>query len=139
MLISGDMILPRISTNVSVWPTEPNGDPLRLFLDSVARYATLPSNTLVLPSHGLPFRGLRTRAAQLAEHHDLRLAELLAVCTEPTTAADVLPVLFRRKLDGHQIFFAMGEAIAHLNHLLHQGRLASEQGADGVIRFLRRR
>ena len=138
VLISGDMILPRISTNVSVWPSEPNGDPLRLFLDSVARYAKLPSTTLVLPSHGLPFHGLRTRAAQLAEHHDQRLAELLAVCTKPTTAAEVLPVLFRRKLDGHQIFFAMGEAIAHLNHLLYQGRLASEQGPDGVICFLPR-
>ena len=137
-LISGDMILPRISTNVSVWPSEPNGDPLRQFLDSVARYATLPAPTLVLPSHGLPFHGLRTRAAQLAEHHAQRLAELLAVCTKPTTAAEVLPVLFQRKLDGHQIFFAMGEAIAHLNHLLHQGQLVSEQGPDGVIRFLPR-
>jgi hypothetical protein len=92
----------------------------------------------VLPSHGLPFHGLRTRAAQLAEHHDQRLTELLAACTRPASAADVLPVLFRRKLDGHQIFFAMGEAIAHLNYLLHQGRLTSEQGPDGVIRFQRR-
>jgi len=138
VLISGDMILPRISTNVSVWPSEPNGNPLRLFLESVARYAELPATTLVLPSHGLPFHGLRTRAAQLAEHHDQRLAELLAACTQPASAADVLPVLFRRKLDGHQIFFAMGEAIAHLNYLVHQGRLTSEQGPDGVIRFQRR-
>ena len=66
MLISGDMVLPKISTNVSVWPEQPEGDPLQLFLDSLDRYAQLPPDTLVLPSHGLPFRGLRKRIAAAA-------------------------------------------------------------------------
>ncbi len=138
VLISGDMILPRISTNVSVWPAEPDGDPLGMFLSSVARYAQLPEDTLVLPSHGLPFRGLRARAAMLAEHHRLRLGELLEACTEPLTAASAVPVLFRRPMDGQQMFFAMGEAVAHLNHLLHQRILEREQGPDGLLRFHRR-
>jgi glyoxylase-like metal-dependent hydrolase (beta-lactamase superfamily II) len=135
VLISGDMVLPRISTNVSVWANEPDGNPLALFLESLSRYAELPATTFTLPSHGLPFRGLRERIAQLQEHHRLRLAELHEACDTPKAAADVLDTLFRRKLDTHQLFFAMGEAMAHL-HLLHfEGRLKRSVGADGVVRY----
>jgi glyoxylase-like metal-dependent hydrolase (beta-lactamase superfamily II) len=137
MLISGDMVLPKISTNVSVWPSEPDGDPLKLFLSSVDRYAQLPPETLVLPSHGLPFYGLQARAAALHEHHRMRLNEVLEACTRPMSAADIIPVLFRRTLDTHQLSFAMGEAVAHLNHLLHQGKARRELDADNVLRFQR--
>ena len=136
VLISGDMVLPKISTNVSVWASEPNGDPLKLFLDSVTRYARLPAGTRVLPSHGPVFHGLQQRARQLHEHHEQRLEALLVACVHPVTAAQVLPVLFQRELDAHQMMFAMGEAIAHLNHLMHRGLLARETGADGVMRFV---
>jgi glyoxylase-like metal-dependent hydrolase (beta-lactamase superfamily II) len=136
VLISGDMVLPKISTNVSVWPNEPEGNPLALFLDSITRYATLPATTLILPSHGMPFRGLRERVAQLQEHHRLRLGELLEVCDVPRTAADVLGTLFRRSLDTHQLYFAMGEAMAHLHFLYYEGRLARET-EGGVVRYVR--
>jgi glyoxylase-like metal-dependent hydrolase (beta-lactamase superfamily II) len=139
VLISGDMVLPKISTNVSVWASEPEGDPLDLFLRSVSRYAMLPEQTFVLPSHGLPFYGLRQRASALHEHHRLRLDEVLIACQQPMSAADVVPVLFRRQLDNHQIVFAMGEAIAHLNHLLYQRRVVREADADGVLRFRKTR
>lgn len=139
ILISGDMVLPKISTNVSVWASEPEGDPLALFLRSVQRYAGLPEETLILPSHGLPFYGLQQRAAALQEHHRLRLEEVLNACNRPVCAADVLPVLFRRQLDTHQISFAMGEAIAHLNYLLYQRRVVRDLDADGVLRFARTR
>lgn len=135
VLISGDMVLPRISTNVSVHATQPDSDPLRLFLESIERYMALPADTLVLPSHGLPFRGLHPRIAQLKAHHAERLAELEAVCAEPRAAAEVMPTLFRRKLDGHQIWFAMGEALAHLNYLRDLGRVRSFPGDDGIVRF----
>ena len=135
VLISGDMVLPRISTNVSVYETEPEGDPLSLFLSSLDRYLALPANTLVLPSHGEPFIGLHTRVAQLKQHHAERLAELIQACrNQPKTALDILPVLFRRQLDAHQLAFAMGEAIAHLNHLWHRGELQRQWDA-GVFRF----
>lgn len=136
VLISGDMVLPKISTNVSVWANEPEGNPLSLFLDSIRNYARLPAGTLTLPSHGLPFRGLRERIAQLEEHHRLRLEELHEVCAAPKSAADVLGTLFRRELDSHQLFFAMGEAMAHLHFLHGEGRLKSATGADGVIRYV---
>jgi glyoxylase-like metal-dependent hydrolase (beta-lactamase superfamily II) len=138
VLISGDMLLPRISTNVSVAPSEPEGDPLARFLDSLAVTAALPPETLVLPSHGLPFRGIALRVAQLSAHHADRLAELAAAVhasASPVSASDVLPVLFRRELDLQQRFFAMGEAIAHLNHLWHRGRIRRTVAADGAIRF----
>ncbi len=138
VLISGDMVLPRISTNIAVQAVEPDGDPLQLFLDSLRRYARLPADTLVLPSHGLPFRGLRERVDQLEEHHRLRLAELEEVCASPRSAGEVIGTLFRRELDTHQLFFAMGEALAHLNRLAAAGALARIDGADGVHRFVRR-
>ncbi len=136
--ISGDMLLPKISTNVSVWPAEPEGDPLSRFLDSLAAFTELPQDTLVLPSHGLPFTGAALRVDQLHAHHAARLAELEAAADLPRTAADLVPVLFRRELDLQQRFFAMGEAIAHLNYLWHAGRLARTIAVDGTIRFGRR-
>jgi len=134
--ISGDMLLPRISTNVSVWPVEPDGDPLARFLDSLAAFSDLAPDTLILPSHGLPFVGCRTRVEQLRAHHQARLAELVAAADEPRTAAEFIPVLFRRELDLQQRFFAMGEAIAHLNHLWRSARLMRQIADDGTIRFV---
>ena len=138
VLISGDMLLPRISTNVSVWAPEPEGDPLGAFLESIAAFEMLPPDTLVLPSHGLPFRGIAVRVGQLRAHHAARLAELVAAIdagTGPLCAADVVPVLFRRELDLQQRYFAMGEAIAHLNHLWRAGRIARHVGVEGAVRF----
>jgi glyoxylase-like metal-dependent hydrolase (beta-lactamase superfamily II) len=138
VLIAGDMLLPRISTNVSVGPTEPDGDPLAQFLRSLSAFEVLPPDTLVLPSHGLPFRGIALRVAQLRAHHAARLAELeqaVNASGPPLCAAELVPVLFRRELDVHQRYFAMGEAIAHLNYLWHATRLERQVVADGVLRF----
>lgn len=135
LFISGDMVLPRISTNVSVWSPEPEGDPLALYLESLARFRELPADTLVLPSHGRVFRGLRARVDALRAHHDTRFAELLGACAEPRTAAELIPVLFRRQLDSHQVFFAMGEAVAHINHLWRRGRLERSLDERGAFRF----
>ena len=138
ILISGDMLLPKISTNVSVGPLDPDGDPLRRFLDSLSRFTDLPEDTLVLPSHGLPFRGIGLRVAQLRAHHHARLSELEAAvraAASPLSAAEVVPVLFRRELDVQQLYFAMGEAIAHLNFLWRAARLERRIAADGGIRF----
>jgi glyoxylase-like metal-dependent hydrolase (beta-lactamase superfamily II) len=137
VLISGDMVLPRISTNVSVYEAEPEADPLPMFLQSIERLRALPADTLVLPSHGRPFRGLHTRIGQLQQHHDERLAEVLAACTgTPRSAAEMLPVLFKRALDLHQTTFAMGEAVAHLHALWGQGLLQRRRGDDRVWRFV---
>jgi len=136
VLISGDMLLPRISTNVSVYDVEPESNPLKLFLDSLDKFNPLPQDTLVLPSHGKPFRGAHERVRQLHDHHRDRLAEVALACAiEAQSAADVLPVLFKRALDLHQTTFAMGESVAHLHMLWYEERLSRIRGADGIWRF----
>lgn len=135
ILISGDMLLPRISTNVSVHAVEPESNPVQQFLDSIDRFAPLADDTLVLPSHGRPFRRMHRRIEQLQEHHDERLAEVRDFCSVPRTAADVVPVMFKRPLDSHQLFFAFGEALAHLHALWYRGALTRELDGDHVYRF----
>ncbi len=137
ILISGDMLLPRISSNISVLAAMPDSDPLRDYLDSLKALLALPDDTLVLPSHGRPFRGVHVRVQQLVSHHAERCATLAAACTEPRSACELLHILFPRALDTHQVQFAMGEAIAHLNHLEQQGALRRVQGDDGVYRFVK--
>lgn len=100
----------------------------------------MAAETLVLQSHGKPFRGLHTRIAQLRAHHDARLDEVRSACAErPMSAADIVPIMFRRReLDLHQMTFALGEALAHLNLLWLAGELTRTEGADGVLRFTAR-
>ena len=136
VLIGGDMMLPRISTNVSVYEQEPEADALKLFLDSIDKFKPLPTHTLTLPAHGKPFTGLHVRIEQLHTHHRERLAEVMQACEAgPQSARDVVPVLFTRALDLHQMTFAMGEAVAHLHLLWFQKKLRRSLGADGVYRF----
>lgn len=136
IMISGDMLLPTISTNVSVYGSEPEGNPLLAFLKSVQRMAQLPDSLTVLPSHGVPFKGLKFRCDALLRHHDHRLQELLDALNEKgaMSAKEAVSVLFRRQMDGHQMSFAMGEAIAHLHYLWRKGMLKREQN-DGIYRF----
>ena len=136
LLIGGDMMLPRISTNVSVFEMEPESNPLKLFLQSIDKFKPLDADTLTLPSHGKPFTGLHIRIEQLHTHHRERLAEVLEICSKtPCSAFEILPVLFKRKLDLHQMTFAMGESIAHLHALWFEGRLHRMRQADGIFRF----
>jgi glyoxylase-like metal-dependent hydrolase (beta-lactamase superfamily II) len=136
VLISGDMVLPRISTNISVYDTEPEANPLPLFLESIGAMRALPANTLVLPSHGKPFTGLHRRIDQLLAHHDERFAEVLQACAgAPHSAAELLPVMFKRELDHHETTFALGESVAHVHALHAAGRLRQVMRGDGVLRY----
>lgn len=138
LMISGDMVLPRISTNTSVFAIEPEFDAVGNFLASLNKFLPLPEDTLVLPSHGKPFRGLHRRIAQLHAHHADRLEEVRQACnTAPRSAADIVPLMFPRALDAHQLSFAMGEALAHLHRLWYAGELTRTRDEDGVMRFSR--
>jgi glyoxylase-like metal-dependent hydrolase (beta-lactamase superfamily II) len=120
---------------VSVISSRPDADPLREFLASLARLDRCAEDTLVLPSHGRPFRGLHRRTADLRAHHRQQLASLEAACGEPRSAFELLPVMFGRPLKGFHRVLAMGETVAHLNYLASDGRLQREIGADGIARF----
>ncbi|MGB8338830.1 MAG: MBL fold metallo-hydrolase [Burkholderiales bacterium] len=135
LLISGDQVLPRITTNVGVWGNMPEANPLELFLRSLDFFEPLPPDTLVLPSHDRVFRGLHFRLQQLRDHHAARLDEMVHALDKPKCAAELLPVLFRRALDDHQLMFAIGETVAHLNYLLHKKRVSRTQRNDGLYYF----
>jgi len=139
VLISGDQVLPRISPIVGVWPQQPDGDPLGDFLASLQKLKTLPADSLVLPSHGLPFGGrsegsLHARCDDLARHHEKRLGHLRAAAGEPRTALHLARTLFRRELDAQQVGFAVGETLAHANYLVARGEMVREM-RDGVWAF----
>lgn len=137
VLISGDQVLPRISPNISVWPQEPEADPLALFTESLRRIRSqCPDSVLVLPSHGRPFHGLHARIDDLLAHHEDRLQVCEQACAaQPQTAMDLIPVMFNRTLDDHQTYFAIGEVLSHLHFLIGQERLERHQSPDGLYRF----
>ncbi|HTE40336.1 MAG TPA: MBL fold metallo-hydrolase [Steroidobacteraceae bacterium] len=137
ILISGDQVLPTISSNVSFSTRGGDSNPLNSYLESLERLSELDAETLVLPSHGKPFRGLRTRAADLIEHHRDHLAAVIEACAVPKTAFDLVPVLFKRRLVGAHWMFAMGETIAHTEYLALQGKLQRETDSTGTVRYLR--
>jgi glyoxylase-like metal-dependent hydrolase (beta-lactamase superfamily II) len=138
IFIAGDQVLPKITPNVSLWPGRDDEDPLGSFLatmDKIER--TVPDSVLVLPSHNLPFHRLHNRLQQLRDHHADRMAEVIEACGEPRCAAELVPILFQRRLDQRQMAFAMGEALAHLRYGVTQGRLARTERADGAWLFQR--
>ena len=136
IMISGDQILPVITSNVSVHPTEPEANPLKVWMESHDKLLDTPENTFVLPAHNLPFYGVRERLRDLIGHHEDRMLAIEEFCVEPKTAKDMLPVLFRRKLDARQTMMALGEAIAHCHLLMHRNRLRRTLEEDGRYRFL---
>lgn len=136
VLISGDQVLPRISSNVSVFPTEPAADPLSEFLAACrAIRQRVPDEVLVLPSHNEPFQGLHQRLDALVDGHNEGLARLHALCETPQRVVDVFPALFRRQIDATTLLLATGESRAHLNHLVRRGALKQSVGDEGVVRF----
>lgn len=136
VLISGDQILPTISSNVSVFPTEPAANPLAGWFESLRRLKTLlPDDVLVLPSHGKPFRGVKGRLDALIEEHETGLQKLLELCREPQRAVDVFPALFKSEITDKNYMMATGEAIAHLNYLLYAGEVGIDMDEDGVRWF----
>ena len=123
LLLAADQVLQKISPNVGVWPVEPDANPLADFIESLEIFRTLPETTLVLPSHGQAFYGLHARIDELIGHHHARLERAEEQAGRGRTAAEIMPSLFDRELDAHQLGFALGEALAHLNFLVSQGRL----------------
>lgn len=131
VLVSGDQVLPRISSNVSLGSAEPDADPLGEWLSSIDRLLQLPDDLLVCPAHGEPFRGLHVRLTALADEHHRRLDELAAALDTPRRAVDCFPLLFRRPIGDNQRGLATGETLAHLRHLEVTGRITRED-RDGV-------
>jgi glyoxylase-like metal-dependent hydrolase (beta-lactamase superfamily II) len=134
LFISGDQVLPRITPNVSVFPTEPKGDPLKEWLRSNARIRELlPDDVLVLPAHEAPFYGLHVRLSQVIETHENDLDKLFDHLDQPRRALDCFPALFRREIDEGSLGLATGETMAHLNCLLGRRRITRSVDDKGVF------
>jgi glyoxylase-like metal-dependent hydrolase (beta-lactamase superfamily II) len=138
VLLSGDQVLPSISSNVSVWPTEPEANPLHDWISTLRGLkARLPEDVLVLPAHGKPFRGAHNRIDDLVNEHLDKLDQLLEFCKEPRRAIDAFPALFRSQVPDDHLIMATGEAIAHLNYLHNEGALIADTDGDGIIWYHR--
>jgi glyoxylase-like metal-dependent hydrolase (beta-lactamase superfamily II) len=138
VMISGDQVLTRITPNVSTWFFEPESNQLKGFLGTKQRLARLlAEDTYVLPAHKLPFTGVHKRIEELVHHHHERLGQIYDAIEGEVSAGEMCTVLFPMDLDGHQMGFAMGESIAHLNYLVGDGRLRRINNKDGSIRFRR--
>ncbi|MFK8041019.1 MBL fold metallo-hydrolase [Congregibacter sp.] len=137
IFISGDQVLPRITPNVSVFPTEPEGDPLKYWLRSSARLRErLPEDLLVLPSHEAPFKGLHVRLTQILEGHKEDLSALFKLLAEPQRAVDCFPALFNRDIGEGSLGLATGETLAHLNCLLGRRRIRRTKDEHGVYWYV---
>jgi glyoxylase-like metal-dependent hydrolase (beta-lactamase superfamily II) len=131
LMIAGDQVLPRITSNVSLSLSEPEADPLGDWLSSIEKLKALPDSLLVLPSHGEPFTGLHARLDALAAGHRDRLEALHRHLAEPKRAVDCFGILFGRRIDDSLIGLATGEAMAHLRRLEVEGKAGREE-VDGV-------
>ncbi|HTQ84299.1 MAG TPA: MBL fold metallo-hydrolase [Pseudolabrys sp.] len=138
LFLAADQILAKITPNISVWPVDPDGDPLGLYMPSLtALLADLAPETWVLPGHQLPFFGVHTRIRELIEHHKRRCMAIAEACaTSPRSAAELVPVIFHRPLDPHQMGFAFSEVMAHVNFMLRRGQLTWAEPLDGVLRMI---
>ena len=132
VFLAADQVLAKITPNISVWAVDPEGDPLGLYMRSLSELRQqVPADALVLPGHQLPFYGLHQRSDELVAHHEVRCAAIAAACrSQPRSAAELVPVIFSRELDPHQMSFAFSEVQAHINFMLRRGELAWVESGD---------
>ncbi|SEM56137.1 Glyoxylase, beta-lactamase superfamily II [Gemmobacter aquatilis] len=132
LVLGGDQLLPSISANIGVYPTEPEADPLADWIAACTRFLPLAEpRHLVLPGHKLPFTGLPTRLRQMIENHDSALIRLHDHLASPRTATGCFPALFKREIGPAEYGLALVESVAHLNHLLNKGLAQRSMAPEG--------
>lgn len=136
LILGGDQLLPGISANIGVYPTEPNANPLADWLASCRKFLKIATDShTVFPGHKLPFSGLPLRLHQMIENHEGALVRLCAELQTPRSAHDCFPALFKREIGASEYGLALVEAVAHLNHLLQAGLVTRELGQEGEWRW----
>ncbi len=133
LVIGGDQLLPSISPNLGVYPTEPEADPVAEWLEACERLRPFAGDDqLVLGGHKLPFTGLPLRLTQMIENHHGALARLVDFLAEPRTAGECFPPLFKRSIGAGEYGLALVEAVAHVNHLYQAGQVSRHLNDDGA-------
>lgn len=134
--MTGDQLLPNISSNVSVWPTEPECNPLEDWISSCHKLKDkIPEDALILPAHGIPFRGAHRRLEKLIHHHERALERLYDYCRTPMLSVDVFSILFRRPITDGNRLMAVGESIAHLNCLIQREKMTRRINDAGQFTY----
>ncbi|MBY8976318.1 MBL fold metallo-hydrolase [Rhodobacteraceae bacterium NNCM2] len=138
ILIAGDQVIPGISPNIGVYPSEPEANPLKAWIDSCERFRALGADPLVLPGHKLPFRGLDFRLSLMIENHTSAFDRIEAALEHgPLTAVGMMPAVFRREIRGSQFGLALVEAVAHANYLHQAGRVTRTLNENGAWEYRR--
>ena len=137
MVLAGDQVLPGISSNLGVYPTEPNADTVGDWINSCKKFLELASDEhVVLPGHGKPFSGLPRRLVQLIENHEAALKRIKeALEAEPKTAVELFKTIFKRDINKREYMLALHEAVGHVNHLHKTGAVNRHIRQDGAFIF----
>ncbi len=131
ILFAADHLLLGITPNIGLWPeSEPH--PLARYLESLESVRGLGAD-LVLPGHGPVFHDLDGRLGELILHHEERLETMWRTISDrPKSPYEVSRLVFRGTLTDHQRCFALAETLAHLDHLILEGR-AQQVENDAVV------
>ncbi|MEM9425346.1 MAG: MBL fold metallo-hydrolase [Pseudomonadota bacterium] len=133
LVLGGDQLLPSISPNLGVYPTEPEADPVADWLAACRSFQPFArEDHYVLPGHKLPFYGLPTRLEQLIENHVSALDRLEAALKTPAVAGDTFLPIFKREIGAGEYGLALVEAFAHCQHLWKAGRVTRTRREDGA-------
>ncbi len=133
IFICGDVILPRITPNISVRPFHADSNPLDDWINSLKNIKKrIPDDALILPSHGYPYYGAHKRIDSIIEDHMEKLESLYAFCNQSKNVIEVFPALFANKINENALILAVGESLAHLNYLIGEGRMEMKKNNDGI-------
>ncbi|MDC3093078.1 MBL fold metallo-hydrolase [Paracoccaceae bacterium] len=137
MVLAGDQVLPGISSNLGVYPTEPNADTVGDWINSCKKFLELASDEhVVLPGHGRLFSGLPRRLVQLIENHESALKRIKeSLEAEPKTAVELFKTIFKRDINKREYMLALHEAVGHVNHLRKTGLVNRHIRQDGAFIF----
>jgi glyoxylase-like metal-dependent hydrolase (beta-lactamase superfamily II) len=136
LIVGGDQLLPSISANLGVYPTEPDADPVQDWITACERFQPFATDDqLILPGHKLPFTGLPLRLRQMIENHHGALERLVEHLNEPRAGGECFTPLFKRSIGRSAYGLALVEAVAHLNHLHQTGVATRTMGDDGAWRW----
>ncbi|MGC6517643.1 MAG: MBL fold metallo-hydrolase [Candidatus Puniceispirillaceae bacterium] len=131
LYIAVDFLLPRISPNISVDLRYPAKDNLGFYLSFLSEMTDMDESWQVFPGHDWPFTKGASRARSLISHHENRLSALIEAAQDgPITVFQAMSVLFGKSFAAHELYFATGEARAHLGHLVATNKMMIVEKSD---------
>jgi len=138
LVIGGDQLLLSISPNLGVYPTEPDADPVKDWIDSCGGFLPFATDDqFILTGHKLPYSGLPKRLEQMIANHHEALDRLINSLDTPKSAGECFAPLFGRSIGAGEYGLALVEAVGHLNHLHQTGLASRELREDGAFVFQR--